>query len=47
MMPFPNTLAENNKPIEPVRSEFMSDFHLLMGAWKKVLDCMFYGSKLD
>lgn len=40
IMPFPNTLTENNKPIQPVSSECVRDFHLLMEAWKKALDCM-------
>lgn len=35
IMPFPNTLTENNKPIQPVRSECVRDFHLLMEAWNK------------
>ena len=41
-----DTLTENNKPIQPVRSECVRDFHLLMEAWKKALDCTHYGSKL-
>lgn len=35
IMPFSSTLTENNKPIQPVRSECVRDFHLLMEAWKK------------
>lgn len=33
IMPFANTWTENNKPIQPGRSECVRDFHLLMEAW--------------
>lgn len=35
IMPFPSTLTENNKPIQPVSSECVRDFHLITEAWKK------------
>lgn len=38
VIPFPN-ISENNKPIQPVRTERVRDFRLLMGVWGKALVC--------